>query len=84
MKQLTLALEDDSLYAALEAEASRRNQPLSQLVAEALADWLESLEDGKLLASLESARAEWEREGGVEASEFFRQLRATQSCKRAP
>jgi hypothetical protein len=84
MKRLTVALADDSLYAALEAEASRRKQPLNQVVAEALQDWLESLEDAALLPSLASARAEWESEGGTEASEFFRDLRESPGDQRAP
>ena len=80
MKQLNLAIEDETLYAALEAEASRRKQPLNQVVAEALQDWLESLEDAELLPSLQAARAEWEQDGGVEASEFFGSLRQSASA----
>jgi hypothetical protein len=75
MKQLVVALNNDELYAALEAEAARRQQPLDRVIAEALEDWLESLADADLLPSLEAAHTEWERTGGVEAEAFFRQLR---------
>ena len=84
MRQLVVALQDDSLYAALEAEAARRQQSLDGVVAEALADWLESLADVDLLPSLEAAHLEWEREGGVEADRFFRQLREEPDPPDAP
>jgi hypothetical protein len=76
MKRITVQLEDEALYAAVQAEAARRDQPLDQAVAEALRDWLEASEDADLQAPLEAARAEWRATGGAEAGEFFQQLGA--------
>jgi hypothetical protein len=75
-KRLTVVLEDDELYAAVTAEAARLNRPLKDIVAEALREWLEALEDAELIPLVEEARADWEKYGGIEATEFFRQLDA--------
>ena len=40
---------------------------------EAVALYLETKEDEALRHDLDEARREWERQGGVEAGEFFRQ-----------
>jgi hypothetical protein len=72
-KQLTVVV-DDELYAAVTAEAARLNRPLKDVVAEALREWLEALEDAELIPLVEESRADWEKHGGIEASEFFRQL----------
>jgi hypothetical protein len=74
-KRLTVVV-DDELYAAVTTEAARLNRPLKDIVAEALHEWLEALEDGELIPLIEESRAEWEQHGGIEASEFFRQLNA--------
>lgn len=78
MRRMTVLLEDDELYTAIKVEAARRNRPLKDLVAEALREWLEAQEDTELRAAIDSARAEWREQGGVEASEFFMQLREGQ------
>jgi len=38
---------------------------------------LETQEDEELWAVLKAARSEWEADGGVEADEFFRDLKAS-------
>src|SRR3954447_19438646 len=73
-KRLTVVLDDEELYAAVTAEAARLNRPLKDVVAEALREWLEALEDAELIPLVEEARAEWEKHGGSEASELFRHL----------
>src|SRR4051812_669809 len=75
-KRLTVVLDDEELYAAVTAEAARLNRPLKDVVAEALREWLEALEDAELIPLIEEARAEWEKHGGIEVSELFRQLDA--------
>ena len=75
MKRLTVRFEDEALYTELQAEAARRNQPLADVVAAALREWLDAQEDADLLPLIDSAQAEWENEGGIEAAEFFRRLR---------
>jgi hypothetical protein len=80
-KRLTIVLDDDELYAAVTAEATRLHRPLKDVVAEALREWLEALEDAELIPLVEESRADWEKHGGIEASELFRQLDAeAQSC----
>ncbi|MBI4493575.1 MAG: hypothetical protein HY690_12365 [Chloroflexi bacterium] len=78
MKRMTVLFEDESLYTAVKVEAARLNRPLKDLVTEALRQWLAAREDAELLPAIEAARAEWREQGGVEAGEFFRQLRAEQ------
>lgn len=82
MKKMTVLLEDD-LYIAAKVEAARRNRPLKEIVAEALNEWLELQEDLELAPLIEEARRELREKGGVEATEFFRQLEAERGKARA-
>ncbi|MDP3063515.1 MAG: hypothetical protein Q8O40_09965 [Chloroflexota bacterium] len=41
----------------------------------------EAMEDEELTIGLDEAVEEWEREGGIEASELFRQLKAERKAK---
>lgn len=75
MKRMTVIFEDEALYTAVKVEATRRNKPLKELVPEILKEWLEEQEDIELLPAIEAARGEWREKGGIEAGEFFRQLR---------
>jgi hypothetical protein len=83
MKRITVLFEDEALYAAVKAEAARRNCSLNAVVTEALQEWLEAQEDAELLPLIDAAQAEWEEKGGVEAGEFFRRLKAEQTDSRA-
>lgn len=74
-KRMTVIFEDEALYTALKVEAARTGRHAKDIVAEAVSEWLEAREDEELRAGLEEARHEWERQGGVEASEFFRDLK---------
>ncbi|MBI2909554.1 MAG: hypothetical protein HYX92_18080 [Chloroflexi bacterium] len=71
-KRMTVIFEDEALYTALKVEAARKGRYSKDIVAEAVREWLEAREDEELRTGLEEARREWERQGGVEASEFFR------------
>ncbi len=75
-KRMTVIFEDEALYTALKVEAARKGRHAKDIVAEAVREWLEAREDEELRAGLGEARHEWERGGGVEASEFFRDLKA--------
>lgn len=75
MKRMTVLFDDEALYTAVKVEAARRNLPLKVLVTEALREWLETQEDGELLPVIEAARAGWREHGGIEAAEFFAQLK---------
>ena len=73
-KRMTVVFEDESLYRALKVESARRGCFARDIVTEAVREWLDNQEDRELGAGLDEVRAEWEREGGAEASEFFRSL----------
>ena len=75
-KRMTVIFEDEALYTALKVEAAREGRHAKDIVAEAVREWLESREDEELGVGLEEARHEWERQGGVEANEFLRELKA--------
>jgi hypothetical protein len=75
-KRMTVIFEDEALYTALKVEAARTGRHAKDIIAEAVAQWLEAREDEELLAGLEEAREEWEQQGGVEASKFFGELKA--------
>jgi Arc/MetJ-type ribon-helix-helix transcriptional regulator len=47
-----------------------------EIVEEALREWLERREEAEDRASAEDALAEYQREGGVAADEFYRHLAA--------
>ena len=75
-KRMTIIFEDEGLYTALKVEAARTGRHAKDIVAEAVHEWLEAREDEELRTGLEEARREWKRQGGVEAGEFFRDLKA--------
>ncbi len=73
MKTLTL---DDKLYMALEEEAIKVGRPVSELLAEAVEQWLLDAElDETELREIKEADREWRESGGVEADEFFASAR---------
>ena len=72
MKTMTV---DDSLYGALEAAAGRDGRSVQELVNEALVSWLaDTATDHADRAAIEQARAEADKQGGVEFEEFFGEL----------
>ena len=75
-KRMTVIFEDDALYTALKVEAARSGRYAKDIVAEAVREWLEAREDEELQVGLEEGRHEWERQGGMEAGDFFRDLKA--------
>lgn len=63
---------DPELYRTVRVEAARADRSVREIVAEALAGWLERLEDAEDAAAAVEALAEYQRDGGVAADEFFR------------
>ena len=49
---------------------------MREVVDEALAAWLEALEDAEDVAASDAAMAEYERDGGTDAQEVFTHLAA--------
>ena len=67
---------DPDLYRSIKVEAARTDRNIRDVVAEALAGWLEQREDNEDRASAADALAEYEREGGTAAADFFEHLAA--------
>ena len=63
-RKMTVVFHDEELYTYLKVEAGRRHKPASDIVAEAVQEWLDSREDAELLPAIESARTEWREKGG--------------------
>jgi predicted transcriptional regulator len=63
---------DPELYRAVKVEAARADRSVREIADEALAAWLERVEDTEDAAAAAEALAEYERDGGVLAEEFFR------------
>ncbi len=73
-RRMTVVFHDEDLYTSLKVEAARRHKPASDIVAEAIREWLESREDAELLTVVEAARAEWREKGGRPWAEVEQEL----------
>ena len=68
--KMTVVFHDEDLYTHLKVAAARRHMPASEIIADAVTEWLESREDAELLPSIEAARIEWKEKGGRPLSEI--------------
>ena len=73
-RRMTVVFHDEELYTYLKVEAARRHMPASDIIADAVREWLESREDAELLPVIETARAEWKEKGGRPWSEVEQEL----------
>ena len=73
-RKMTVVFHNEDLYTYLKVEAARRHIPASEIVADAVSEWLESREDAELLPAIEAARTEWKEKGGRSWSESEREL----------
>ena len=73
-RKMTVVFHDESLYTQLKIEAVKRHIAASEIIAEAVREWLESREDAELLPVIEAARAEWKEKGGRPWSEVEREM----------
>ena len=73
-RKVTLVFHDEDLYTQLKIEAVRRRTTASNIVADAVREWLESREDAELLPVIDSARTEWKEKGGRPWSEAEHEL----------
>ena len=83
-RKVTLVFHDEDLYTQLRIEAVRRRTTASNIVAEAVREWLESREDAELLPVIDSARAEWKEKGGRSWSEAEGELEEAISPREGP
>jgi len=73
-RKMTLVFHDEDLYTQLKIEAIKRRTTASDIVADAVREWLESREDAELLPEIEAARSEWKEKGGRPWSEVEGEL----------
>jgi hypothetical protein len=73
-RKMTVVFHDEDLYTNLKVEAARRHTAASEIVSEAIQQWLENLEDADLLPAIESARIEWKEKGGRPWSEVEQEI----------
>ena len=73
-RKMTVVFHDEDLYTQLKIEAVRRRTAASDIVTDAVREWLESREDAELLPAIEAARTEWKEKGGRPWSEVEREL----------
>ena len=73
-RKMTVVFHDEDLYTELKVEAVRRHTAASDIVADAVREWLESREDAELLPVIEAARTEWKEKGGRPWSEAEREV----------
>ena len=73
-KKMTVVFHNEDLYTYLKVEAARRHKPASDIVSEAVRQWLESREDAELLPEIEAAHSEWKQKGGRPWSEIEKEI----------
>jgi hypothetical protein len=73
-RKVTLVFHDEELYTQLKIEAVKRRTTASDIVSDAVREWLESHEDAELIPVIESARAEWKEKGGRPWTEVEQEL----------
>jgi len=73
-RRMTVVFHDEDLYTTLKVEAARRHMPASDIIADAVREWLESCEDAELLPVIEAARTEWKQKGGRPWPEVEKEL----------
>ena len=76
-RKMTVVFHNEDLYTYLKVEAARRHMPASEIIADAVSEWLESREDAELLPTIEATRTEWKAKGGRPWSEIERETEAT-------
>jgi hypothetical protein len=73
-RKMTVVFHDEELYTDLKVEAARRHTAASEIITDAVRQWLENREDAELLSTIESARTEWKEKGGRPWSEVEREM----------
>ncbi len=63
-KRMTVVFHNEALYTTLKMEAARRHQPASELVAEAVREWLERHEKVDRPSGTEMAGVKQQAKGG--------------------
>ena len=76
MRKLTITIEDEALFQAIDEEAEFTGCTEEDIVIRALQFWkVETELDEEEIRELEEARRDWQENGGMDAKEFFDSLR---------
>ncbi len=78
-KKMTVVFHDEQLYTDLKIEAVRRNRSASEIVSEAVLEWLQTKEDEEFIPMAEAAIADWEQNGGFKLEEVNREIEAART-----
>jgi hypothetical protein len=81
-RKMTLVFHDEDLYMQLKIAAVKRRTTASDIVADAVREWLESREDAELVPVIEAARSEWKEKGGRPWFEAEREIEESTDRKR--
>lgn len=73
-RKMTVVFHDEELYTNLKVEAARRHTPASEIITDAVRQWLENYEDAELIPVIEAARTEWKDKGGRPWSEVEQEM----------
>ena len=73
-RKMTVVFHDEELYTYLKVEAARRHTAASEIITDAVRQWLENCEDADLLPMIESAHTEWKEKGGRPWSEVEQEI----------
>lgn len=74
-RRMTVVFHNDDLYTDLKVAAVRRRITASEIIAEAVTEWLESREDAHLTPVIKAARAEYKAKGGRPWSEARKEIK---------
>jgi plasmid stability protein len=72
--KVTIAFSDDDLYRRVKIHAAASGRQVRDIVEEALARWLEAIEDEEDVRAAGESIEEYEAAGGVDADAFFRRM----------
>jgi hypothetical protein len=81
-RKMTVVFHNEDLYTSLKVEAARRHISASEIVADAVHEWLESQEDAELLSVIEASETEWKEKGGHPWFEVEQELEESISRRR--
>lgn len=63
-RKMTVVFHDEDLYTNLKVETARRHIAASEIVTDAVRQWLENKEDAESIPEIDAARIEWKEKGG--------------------
>ena len=74
-RRMTVVFHNDDLYTDLKVAAVRRRLTASEIIAEAVTEWLESREDAALLPVIDAARSDYKEKGGRPWNEVHQEVK---------